>query len=156
MRSKSQCVLSMTVLVALLCGTACEATMECAVGESGCPCDSRGECSDGSRCVGGQCAEPTTRPLRVSAPEARACEVLLVDAGERFAGVRFGGGTVGTQVREAPRTAVTFSRPSDTPLGRADVQLELVGEGPPPEVRQSRCFGADGRELADVTVTVGG
>ncbi len=144
------CWRAVCALFSLVALAACGTPSACAPGADGCPCDAAGACGDGLVCAEGSCTAPAEVALSVPA-EARACEVLLLDGAGQVAGARFDGMT-GAEVREAPRTALSFAANGDAPLGA--VRVQVVGEGAF-SIERSRCFDASGRELAD-GVRVGG
>lgn len=145
------------LLVPCLAAFGCdEPPGECRVGAAECPCSPVGECDDGLLCAVGVCQPYREVVLRVSEPSARACEVLLIDGQARVAAVRFQGTTLGTDVREAPRTAVTFTSTVDAAIGSDAVRLQLVGDGDPVRVGRSTCFDGAGQPLSSASVTVEG
>ncbi len=92
------------------------------------------------------CSAPREIALNIPA-EARACEVLLHDAGGEVTGARFEEGVTGAHVREAPRTALSFASTANTPIG--PVRVQVLGDSQAFSVESSRCFDASGQPLSD-------
>lgn len=145
-------------LIALMLGLAggCSAEpAECAAGMDGCPCEAGDVCDEGLVCSDRVCRAPREVALNVDNPAARACEVLLRDAGDEVASVRFEGAS-GAHVREEPLTALSFSAGVDAPIAGGAVRVQVVGDGTAFMVERSRCFDAAGRELSGASVRIGG
>jgi hypothetical protein len=108
-------------------------------------------------CDEGTCKGEGAAGLSVSDPHARACEVLLIDRGAHVLDVTFAADVVGTQVREAPNTALSFVSASDAPIPSGAVEVKFAqGEGAIPEVSVVQCSDAQGAPLAGVKVTIRG
>ncbi|MCK6549423.1 hypothetical protein L6R52_26525 [Myxococcota bacterium] len=132
----------------------CSSGDPCAAGAEACTCRaSTPACDDGLGCTNGTCTKLDETALSISSADARACDVLVEDAGVVVEGAAFTGAT-GQVVREAPQTAISFFAASDAPFAAGAVRLRTRGTGTP-RVVSATCFDAAGRALANVTVRVG-
>ena len=131
------------------CGSSGGGGGECTPGAPDCACIEGTRCADGAACVDGRCAASREVRLSVNNSSARACEVLLRDGAATVASVSFGDDVLGSFVREAPRTATSYSSREDVAL--PSVRVQVLGDGLP-EVQQSECFDRDGRLLPDAEV----
>ena len=121
----------------------------CAPGTAGCACIDGTMCQGGLVCELGLCAGVDTIEIDVTDANARACEVVLVEEATEVLGVDFSAGSLGTHVHESPRTAVTFSRETDTAFAAGSVLVRRT-EGASAALRltRGRCFDRDGNVLA--------
>jgi len=95
--------------------------------------------------------------LSVSDERARGCEVLLEDHGAPVVEVAFESGVKGTQVREAPRTAVVFIAEQDAPIAAGAVEVRFADEGKgAPSIEVVHCTDADGAPLSEAKVEIQG
>lgn len=92
--------------------------------------------------------------VTVSDPNARGCEVLLLEGGARVDSVTFDDTVKGTFIREAPRVAVSFVAAGDAPIAAGAVQVSLSGGAGDVEVKTVHCVDAQAKPLADVSVTL--
>ena len=128
----------------------------CAPGGAGCACLAGGLCGAGLVCDTGLCRAVSTSGLTVTNAAARSCEVVLVEAGTEVLGVDFADGTLGTQVHESPRTAVTFTRQTDTPFAAGAVTVRRTdGMGAAVTLSHARCFDREGNALPGDSLRLG-
>ena len=92
--------------------------------------------------------------VKVSDPNARGCEVLLLEGGAHIDAVTFDDTVKGTFIREAPRVAVSFVAAGDAPIAAGAVQVAVTGDAGEVEVKTVRCVDAQAKPLADVAVTL--
>jgi hypothetical protein len=134
-----------------------EGANACSVGSAGCACAPELACDDGLVCDEGSCHGAAVVGLSISDPNARACEVLLVETGAHVLSVDFGVEVQGTHVREAPKTALSFISQSDAPIPDGAVQVRFAeGQGAPPEVGIVHCSDKQGARLPGAKVTIRG
>ncbi len=127
----------------------------CAPGSAGCACLEGSMCAMGLMCDTGLCRAVDVITLDVGDANARSCEVVIVEDRTRLLAVDFAAGTRGTFVREAPRTAVTFTRETDTPFDdRAITIRRSEGTGASLTLQRGRCFDKNGNEIAGMTLRV--
>lgn len=120
----------------------------CAPGASGCPCKAADACDPGLLCGAGTCSPGTLVTLQPGDPAVRGCEVLLTEQpGTTVGSVVFGGGVVGTFVREAPRVALSFVAPGDAALPAAGVQVGITGPTAGLTVTKSSCVDGNAQKL---------
>jgi hypothetical protein len=103
-----------------------EGANACSVGSAGCACAPELACDDGLVCDEGSCHGAAVVGLSISDPNARACEVLLVETGAHVLSVDFG--------------VVRFAE----------------GQGAPPEVGIVHCSDKQGARLPGAKVTIRG
>lgn len=146
---------SRVALAALVCmtGVACSAEAICP-GSEGCVCQSAAACDDGLACSEGACQRPREIAISVDGA-ARACELIILDGDAVVAGVTVDDQVRGTHVREAPRTAVSFTARNDASIRNGSVRLRVIGAG---EVRvdRARCFDSEGHLLLEANLRVRG
>ena len=127
----------------------------CVAGEKDCPCKEANTCNDGLACASNVCVAPTTGNVQVSDANARACELVLTETtGTSVASVTFNGGVVGTYIREAPRTAVTFAAPNDAVLPTSAIEVALSGPTSGVTVSRVSCVDSAGQKLANAAITI--
>ena len=80
--------------------------------------------------------------------------MLTESTGTAVATVAFKAGVVGTFVREAPRTAVTFVAPGDATIPTNGVEVALSGPTSGVTVSKVSCVDAAGQKLSGVTVSL--
>jgi hypothetical protein len=95
--------------------------------------------------------------IEVSAVDARACELVLVDPGQKIAQVLFTGSVQGRSLRRGERVAVAFHASADAPMVAGDVGIALR-EGAQDlqgvSATLGRCFGFAGQVLEGAQVTL--
>lgn len=117
----------------------------CAAGAAGCACMGDSTCNDGAMCVDGMCVGVMATGLVVDAPDARSCELLLVEsAGARVLEATFAEGTLGAMRRRAPRVALAISRDADADLPESLGALTIEGDVANIQVDAITCYLADG------------
>lgn len=105
-------------------------------------------------CVGDGCTTIESG-LTVLSGESRACEVLVRDAAASVSNVTFSSGVIGTFVRRAPNTAITFHSVDDAAIGAGAVELGVVGDvGTDLELVTSDCFDRLGVPLSGAGVAI--
>lgn len=106
-------------------------------------------------CDGGMCKSATLQGVPAA---ARACEAVLELPDGATWTADFGEGVKGTAVAEGPRVAIAFLRESDATFGADAVGVALFakeGTELTPNVTNSSCFDADGKEIEDVSLSLG-
>jgi len=130
---------------------------ECTPGAESCECRNGTECDNGLACSGGVCVAATQSGVVVSDPNARGCEVLLVEQGSKIQAVDFGQSVRGTYVREAPKVSLSFISTTDVAITGISVSM-LGGAGgagaTAPTVQSVSCVDRSAQPLADATVTL--
>lgn len=128
----------------------------CEPGRAGCECTAAGTCENGLTCEANLCAAEETLEVLIEDPNARACEVLLLERGGKLSGVDYAEAVRGTHLRQAPRIALTFTRRSDESFGAGDIQVRYVGDSATGlELSQADCFDSAGRPIATASVKLG-
>jgi len=128
----------------------------CEPGRAGCECAPDGTCENGLTCEANLCAAEETLEIIVEDPNARACEVLLLERGGKLSGVDFAEAVRGTHLRQAPRIALSFTRRSNESFGSGDIQVRYVGDSANGlGLSQAECFDRAGRPIASATVKLG-
>jgi len=121
----------------------------CAPGQAGCACIDGTMCQGGLMCEMGLCRAVDAIEIEVTDVNARACEVVVIEEGAEVLGVDFADGTRGTNVHESPRTAVTFTRETDTAFAPGAVTVRRTDSaGAMLSLQRGRCFDREGNELA--------
>ena len=121
----------------------------CAPGSAGCACLEGSMCAMGLMCDTGLCRAVDVIALEVGDANARSCEVVIVEDRTQLLAVDFAAGTRGTFVREAPRTAVTFTRETDTAFDdRAITIRRTEAAGASLTLERGRCFDREGNAIA--------
>lgn len=93
--------------------------------------------------------------LGVSA-DARACEVMLLDAAGQLGAPIFGAAVEGRSLRRGDRLAVAFAHRADGPIAAGAVGLVAADGGDGVRIESATCFDAAGQPLANATVTLDG
>ncbi len=150
-----------TLLAAILlpacsgCGGDTDPT--CTPGESGCECNSDGNCDAGLVCGSGNtCQTDTTGEsgLVFATASARACELLFEQTGTTITNATWGDGVRGVLRRRPPRVAIAVTQTTDRAFATGDVNLEFDGPVSDLILSEVRCFDSAGALIADATVTL--
>jgi hypothetical protein len=120
---------------------------ECVPGTAGCPCLEGSICQGGLVCDMGLCRAVASVEIDVGDPNARSCECVVVEQNADVLGVLFGEGTEGVHVRESPRTALTFTRRTDTPFPAGAVRVQRSEGMGTLQLQRVRCFDREGNVL---------
>jgi hypothetical protein len=121
----------------------------CTPGTAGCACLEGSICQGGLVCDLGICQGVDAIEIEVTDVNARSCEVVVEESGgAEVLGVDFTSGTLGTHVHESPRTAVTFTRQTDTAFEAGSVQVRRTEGAGTLALRRARCFDRDGNVLS--------
>jgi len=149
-------ILSVVSLAALIVsGCTCNPT-NCTAGAAMCACKPDNVCDTGLVCGADmKCGAGSVAGFAVSDPAARGCELVLTEAGTTaISKVTFKEGVVGTFIREAPRTAVSFVADKDATIPTGAVEVALSGDGSGVTVSSVSCVNAAGEKLAGATVSI--
>jgi hypothetical protein len=131
-----------------------DAAQGCDDGELGCACFADGSCKDGLSCVDAVCVSPELVGLRIDAPNARACDVLLQDTQSTSVhSARFAPDVQGHSMRMGDRTALSFINLTDETFADGSVLIEILGTDPQ-EVRilRTQCADKNGATLTSATI----
>lgn len=120
----------------------------CVEGTAGCACIDGTMCMAELVCETGLCRGVDSIEIDVTDANARSCEVVVVEEQTEVLGVDFSAGNRGTHVHESPRTAVTFTRETDTAFPAGSVLVRRSeSPGASLTLRLARCFDRDGNVL---------
>jgi len=116
----------------------------------GCLCSTDGDCASGHRCADSICRNGGASSVSVGNPDARACDVLLVETqAGRAPNVRFAPGVRGEQVYRSKKLALSFIAASDQPLPDPAVTIEAQsGSVAAYAVALSECADRAGQQVA--------
>lgn len=134
--------------------TAPNTTTQCPDGSADCPCKAGDMCNTGLVCDTGKCVGMTASGLKVSSPDARACELLIEEGTTKVLNATGKDGTKVAFKRRAPNVAVSFMSTTDAEIATGSVSLSSNGDPSGFVIKSAECFGADGAKLESVEVTL--
>lgn len=143
-------------LLAGLSLAGCDPENPCVNGQRSCPCTPLHACDDGLVCNQNTCVEPHHTTLVVSAPGARACEVVFQEGSTVIAEATFDDDVRGSSARRGSRMSVAFISSADAELTGAGVRLLWLGNQRTPDVTvtESECFDRLGQSIVGGSVGI--
>ncbi len=82
-------------------------------------------------------------------PDARSCEVMLLDADGQLGAPVFGAAVEGRSLRRGDRLAVAFAHRADASIAAGAVGLVAANGGDGVQLESATCFDAAGRPLPE-------
>lgn len=95
-----------------------------------------------------------TTGLQITSPDARACEVLLLDPTEVLTEAAFAAGVDGRFVKEGQRTAIAVITTGDTAFPTDAITLRATGDLAAVTVKTGACFDRLGAEIPGAAPSV--